>query len=505
MTDRPIAIISYNRPDLLERFLVSLKQQTIAVDPAQVALFQDHGDPAEDQCVAVFRAAFPDSAVFQAEENLGVALNIDRAERHVFETRGADIAYFFEDDLILGPRYLEALGQLADFALGEDRVSYVAAYGVHRTDAAEQASRAGELVPMDHKWGFALTRRQWERQRPIIAPYLEIIRQRPYRQRDHAAIKAYYRSLGFGEAGTSQDGAKDVAGAVLGTVKLMSFACFARYEGREGLHMRPELYEELGYGQTSLYDGAPAFTLPSAAQLDEWVEGLRAGLRSPESETSMHNKLIEELFGTSPYANFTPIIAEPDLQGWNGLHPALERHVAHDNPAIIVDVGVWHGQSTVTLARAQNKLRDDGVVIAVDTFLGSPEHWTRSRPDVHRALAFRHGRPSFYETFLSNVVLSGLNDQVLPIAQTSQNAALILKRVGVTPDLVHVDAAHEYKPVLEDIETWYALLRPGGLLIGDDFPWPSVARAVVHFCDRFELSFGVEGPKWWIRKPAGTE
>lgn len=284
MIDRPIAVISYNRPDLLERFLASLRQQTLAVDPARVALFQDHGDPAEEDCVAVFRAAFPEGAVFQAEQNLGVALNIDRAERHVFETLGAEVAYFFEDDLILGPHYLEALGQLADFALTEDRVSYVAAYGSHRIDAAEQAARAGELVLMDHKWGFALTRRQWERQKPIIAPYLDIIRQRPYRQRDNAAIKAYYEKLGYAQAGTSQDGAKDVAGAVLGTVKLMSLACFARYEGRDGLHMRPELFDKLGYGETEVFSGAPAFTLPSSKQLDAWVEQMRESLRSaPEA------------------------------------------------------------------------------------------------------------------------------------------------------------------------------------------------------------------------------
>ncbi|MEE4317585.1 MAG: class I SAM-dependent methyltransferase [Erythrobacter sp.] len=502
MIDRPIAVISYNRPDLLERFLASLKQQTVAVNPSQVALFQDHGDPAEADCMAVFRAAFPEGEVFQSDTNLGVALNIDRAERHVFETLGADVAYFFEDDLILGPHYLEALGQLADFALGEERVSYVAAYGSHRTDAAEQSERSGELVLMDHKWGFALTRRQWERQKPIIEPYLEIIRQRPYRQRDNAAIKAYYHKLGYAQAGTSQDGAKDVAGAVLGTVKLMSLACFARYEGRDGLHMRPELFDELGYGKTEVFAGSPDFDLPSSEQLDTWVERMRASLRNPESEARMRDKLIQELFGQSPYTGFKPVIEQPDLQGWNGLHPALERHVARDKPAIIVDVGVWHGQSTVTLARAQNKERTDGIVIAVDTFLGSPEHWTRSRPDVHKSLAFKHGRPSFYETFLSNVVLSGLDDRVVPIAQTSENAALILKRLGIAPDLVHVDAAHEYKPVLQDIETWWGLLRPGGLLVGDDFPWPSVARAVVHFSDQIGLPFDVDGPKWWMRKPA---
>lgn len=502
MTDRPIAVISYNRPDLLERFLASLKAQTVAVDPARVALFQDHGDPAEEACVAVFRAAFSEGAVFQADSNLGVALNIDRAERHVFETLGAEVAYFFEDDLILGPHYLDALGQLAEFALQEERVSYVAAYGAHRIDAAEQSERAGEIVPMDHKWGFALTRRQWERQKPIIEPYLEIIRQRPYRQRDNATIKAYYRRLGYAGAGTSQDGAKDVAGAVLGTAKLMSLACFARYEGRDGLHMRPELFEQLGYGETEVFAGAPKFTLPSSEQLDDWIAAMRASLSNPESKTKMRDMLVEELFGQSPYSGFTPIIDEPNLQGWNGLHPALERHVVREQPAVIVDVGVWHGQSTVTLARSQAKSRADGMVIAVDTFLGSPEHWTRTRPDVHQALNFRHGRPSFYDTFMSNIVLSGLSDRVLPIAQTSENAALILKRVGVVPDLVHVDAAHEYEPALRDIETWWDILRPGGLLVGDDFLWPSVARAVVHFSDRCAIPFAVDGPKWWLRKPA---
>ncbi len=295
VTDRPVAVISYNRPDLLERFLASLKAQTVAIDPARVALFQDHGDPAEAACVAVFRAAFPEGAVFQADTNLGVALNIDRAERHVFETLGADVAYFFEDDLILGPHYLDALGQLADFALAEERVSYVAAYGAHRTAAAEQAERAGEVVPMDHKWGFALTRRQWERQKPIIAPYLDIIRQRPYRQRDNTAIKAYFRQLGYVRAGTSQDGAKDVAGAVLGTVKLMSLACFARYEGRDGLHMRPELFDQLGYGETAVFTGAPAFTLPASDQIDRWIEGMRDSLSNPPEQTVFGRWSVDDI------------------------------------------------------------------------------------------------------------------------------------------------------------------------------------------------------------------
>lgn len=284
MTDRPIAVISYNRPDLLERFLASLKAQTVAVDPARVALFQDHGDPAEAACVAVFRAAFPEGQVFQAATNLGVALNIDRAERYVFETLGAEVAYFFEDDLILGPHYLDALGQLADFALVEERVGYVAAYGNHHATAEEQIARSGEIVPMDHIWGFALLKRQWERQKPIIEPYLEIIRQRPYRQRDDAAIRDYFRSLGYPGFVTSQDGAKTVASLVLGTVRIMSFACFAKYEGSEGLHMNPELFKKLGFAGMTVFEGAPAFDLPSSDKLDAWIERLRGDMLREAAE-----------------------------------------------------------------------------------------------------------------------------------------------------------------------------------------------------------------------------
>jgi predicted O-methyltransferase YrrM len=212
-------------------------------------------------------------------------------------------------------------------------------------------------------------------------------------------------------------------------------------------------------------------------------------------------KLAEALFGGNPYDGFTPASPEPDLQGWNGNHPTLTRLVEQYKPGIIIDVGVWKGQSTITFARAQEKVAPDGFVIAVDTFLGSPEHWTLARPDVHRSLAFRHGRPSFYETFLSNVVLAKATEQIVPLAQTSENAAAILRRHGIMPDLVHIDAAHEYHPVLRDIEVWWAMLKQGGVLVGDDFVSPGVAKAVVHFSDKLGLPFQVNHPKWWIVKP----
>lgn len=286
MIDRPVAVMSYNRPELLGRFLESLKQQTIPLNPKNIALFQDFGDPANDDCIAVFRAVFPEGRVFDATGNLGVALNFERAESYIFEELCAEVGYFFEDDLILGPHYVDALGQLANFALENERIGYVAAYGNHRASAEEQARRCNEVIPMDHKWGFALTKRQWERQKPIVDGYLNIVRQRSYRSRDNDAVRAYFQSLGYDVQATSQDAAKDVALAKSCAIKIMSLACFAKYEGSEGLHFRPHIYEQLGYGSTKVYGEAPSLRMPAPEQIDIWVQNMHVDLSNPSKSTA---------------------------------------------------------------------------------------------------------------------------------------------------------------------------------------------------------------------------
>jgi len=213
-------------------------------------------------------------------------------------------------------------------------------------------------------------------------------------------------------------------------------------------------------------------------------------------------RLMRLLHGEDVFAGFAPALAA-DLQGWNGTHPALARVVGEAKPRIVLDVGVWKGQSTATLCRAMREAGiTDGAVVAIDTFLGSPEHWNRERPDrIHESLRMLHGWPGLYWQFLCNMVAEGVGDMVVPLPQTSENAALILKQRGIAPDLVHIDAAHEYKPVLRDIKLYWELLRPGGVLIGDDWAWPGVAKAATEFAAKRRLKLEVDAPKWVLRKP----
>lgn len=72
-------------------------------------------------------------------------------------------------------------------------------------------------------------------------------------------------------------------------------------------------------------------------------------------------------------------------------------------------------------------------------------------------------------------------------------------------DVVYVDADHKYEPVLADIRAWYAKVKPGGILCGDDYIEGShiekfgVIEAVKDFAVENNLKFAVTGgpnPSW---------
>jgi hypothetical protein len=156
---------------------------------------------------------------------------------------------------------------------------------------------------------------------------------------------------------------------------------------------------------------------------------------------------------------------------------------------------------------SKGKLRDvqcarlDGAVIAIDTFLGSPEHWDPNY--LGHLMQRQHGRLLLYEQFLSNVLHTGTQDLIVPLAQTSESAAVILSRLQVCAGLIHIDAAHDYESIFRDARNYWQLLEPGGYLIGDDYDpgYPSVVRAAKNFAEFVGQPLGEVAPKWIIRKP----
>lgn len=188
-------------------------------------------------------------------------------------------------------------------------------------------------------------------------------------------------------------------------------------------------------------------------------------------------------------------------------------------PLNLIELGSWAGRSAITWLHNAPR---DATIVCVDTFLGSWEHVLDINPSSEwggKNLKFQQGFPSIYETFLSNIVKAGFSRKVLPICNTTQNAFEILKRLNLKFELVYVDAAHDYVPVMCDLEIAlqlvakptavtnyketsndaYDSVSTGGVIVGDDFDsWESVSRAVMDFCAANKLTLFTGSNNWVI-------
>ena len=133
------------------------------------------------------------------------------------------------------------------------------------------------------------------------------------------------------------------------------------------------------------------------------------------------------------YANLS--LRPRDLRGWGVDRRLYRKLVSVMTPAVIVEVGVWKGATTIPLAKELKALGAGGVVIAVDTWLGAVEFWTRLMGG-ERDLQFVNGYPSVYYTFLSNVVHEQVQDVVVPLPSPSLMAAQILTVKHIRPVLL---------------------------------------------------------------------
>jgi predicted O-methyltransferase YrrM len=195
-------------------------------------------------------------------------------------------------------------------------------------------------------------------------------------------------------------------------------------------------------------------------------------------------RLLNIIFEVNPYQDF-PINAETvDIRPIH--NPIFYELISYLKPQIIIEVGTWKGASAIHMGSIIKSLQLDTAILCVDTWLGSPEHWLDKRKDnvewgFHN-LKLVHGYPSLYTTFLNNVKSQNLQDVIVPLPMSSDNAAEILKRLGLSSELIYIDAAHEYESVYRDLNLYWNLLSGNGVMFGDDYiAWPGVTAAANDF------------------------
>jgi len=133
---------------------------------------------------------------------------------------------------------------------------------------------------------------------------------------------------------------------------------------------------------------------------------------------------------------------------------ALARRAAKENPRFL-ELGSWAGDSTTVLGRVASEL--GGTLYCVDWWQGNegtPLKGIAESEDV-----FAH--------FWKRVCETGLQDTVIPIRTSTDNAVALLKHLSF--DLIFIDADHRYESVLRDIQNYAPLVKKGhGILCGHD-------------------------------------
>ena len=194
------------------------------------------------------------------------------------------------------------------------------------------------------------------------------------------------------------------------------------------------------------------------------------------------------------YRDISPSIMDRSFLNGEDI---FDRLIEAVRPLLIVEVGTWMGHSAIHMSRSSARFSSHPLIICVDTWLGSYEHYFK---DEYLAdLALQHGRPTFYAKFLANVVFHGLTKQILPLSVSSNSGYEILQRLGIVADLIYIDAGHGYDDVSNDIRNYRKLLSPTGVIFGDDYFFKPLKRAVDDYAEANGMhvaSYGDRGHKW---------
>lgn len=213
-----------------------------------------------------------------------------------------------------------------------------------------------------------------------------------------------------------------------------------------------------------------------------------------------HLRVRAMLYDEDPYADL-PFSFPPDLQGWDSKHPIFGELIGELRPSLIVEVGTWKGASAVHMAKLCRKLGLATEIVCIDTWLGNWQHWSRetgvgSKLDLRIVNAF----PRLYYQFMANVLHFDCADSITPLPLTGVAGAKLFKHLEIQPEIIYIDGDHEYESVLFDLRLWLDQLKPGGAIIGDDYNWPGVRRAVEEIMKEDTVRFDLHDRKFVLRR-----
>ena len=171
----------------------------------------------------------------------------------------------------------------------------------------------------------------------------------------------------------------------------------------------------------------------------------------------------------------TPSLAvtEPFMHGWysDKTREALEGAIQHYKPKVVVELGVWYGKSTVGIFQSSpHKIDYYGFDYFTPTAT-NPDYVTETPIDK---LFVKHFR---LESAVANVAPYSKKHNIHFLFHDVLKSDEVINKLKVVPDLLFIDAIKNTTELQNTIDA-YLKLNPNIVIVGDDYVFDSVKRAV---------------------------
>lgn len=200
----------------------------------------------------------------------------------------------------------------------------------------------------------------------------------------------------------------------------------------------------------------------------------------------MSSEAIDELRHQYPWPLKRPSVPIDD-HGWFGeCNERMLGNFLDEHTEVVLELGSWLGKSTRFIAQRAKH----ATILTVDHWKGTTQI-TNDAPECAEKL------PLLYETFLTNCW--EYKARIVPMKTTTLEAIEEVRYYGIKPDVVYLDAAHDYDSVKAELGKCLDLF-PDAIMVGDDFSpkWDGVMRAVWEHAEDYCRGVAFASHAWAI-------
>jgi hypothetical protein len=152
---------------------------------------------------------------------------------------------------------------------------------------------------------------------------------------------------------------------------------------------------------------------------------------------------------------------------------------------VFVEIGVFGGATLLHLY--EHAKENNNIIYGIDPhdkiniYNGVSSEETDEEAKEYTKNLFSTNREN-----LQNIIKKyKLEDHIKYINDFSSNACTLFEDNYI--DVLHIDGDHSTKGIYDDLVNYYPKMKNGGVIICDDYNWPSLAKGIHLFLDKYKL------------------